>query len=275
MIVLVTGCRSGFGLLTAVSAARAGHTVYAGLRDLSTRADLDAASQGLAVTPVQLDVTNEAQRESVVAEIIAKHGRIDALVNNAGIALGGYQEEVTEAEVRRVFEVNVLAVWALTQQVVGGMRERRFGHIINVSSASGRIALPGLGIYAGSKFALEGLSESLRHELSPFGVQVTVVQPGPYKTDMTQGQNRRLTEAASSADSPYAAYNRKAEALFNRIASSMGDPQDIADRIVDILDEDRPRFRHPMGLSAKARLFATWLLPFSVWEWVVGRLTRP
>lgn len=275
MVVLITGCRSGFGLLAAVSAARAGHTVYAGLRDLSTSGNLEAAAAGLDVVPVQLDVTDAAQREAVVADIEARHGRVDALVNNAGVALGGYQEEVTEAEVRKVFEVNVLAVWALTQRVLPGMRAAGFGHIVNVSSVSGRIALPGLGVYAGSKFGLEGMSESLRHELRPFGVQVTLVEPGPYRTDMTTGPNRRLTEAAGAPDSPYAAYSARAEALFDRISKSMGDPQVVADRIVDILDDPRPRFRHPMGTSAKLRLVATWALPFGVWERIVAWLTRP
>lgn len=275
MIVLITGCRSGFGLRAAVSAARAGHTVYAGLRDLSTRAELDTAAAGLAVHPVQLDVTRPEERDAVVAAIEAAHGRLDALVNNAGVALGGYLEEVTEAEVRKVFEVNVMAVWALTQRVLPGMRARRFGHVVNVSSVSGRIAMPGLGVYAGSKFALEGMSEALRHEVKPFGVRVTLVEPGPYKTDMTSGKNRTLTAKAQSDDSPYVAYSARAEELFDRVSKSMGDPQDVADRIVDILDEDQPRFRHPMGASAHVRLTMRWLAPFAWWEALVEALTRP
>ncbi len=275
MIVLVTGCRSGFGLHTAVAAARAGHTVYAGLRSLGTSAALERASDGLDVTPVQLDVTDPQQREAVVQRILERHGRIDALVNNAGVALGGYWEEVTEDEVRKVFEVNVLGLWALTRLVLPGMRARRSGHIVQVSSASGRIALPGLGIYAGSKFALEGMSEALRHELAPFGVQVAIVEPGPYRTDMTTGPNRTVATAVGDTDSPYRAQHARAEALFERVARSMGDPRDVADRIVRILATARPRLRHPMGWSARLRLFATWLLPFWVWERVVGALTAP
>lgn len=275
MIVLITGCRSGFGLHTAVRAARAGHTVFAGLRDLSTRQALDAACAGLNVTPVQLDVTDAEQRSSVVQQILDRHGRLDALVNNAGVALGGFWEEVSEAELRKVFEVNVFGVWALTQLVLPGMRAQGFGHIVQVSSASGRIALPGLGIYAGSKFALEGMSEALRHEVGPFGIRVTLVEPGPYRTDMTAGPNRTLASAAADPDSPYAANHARAEALFERIARSMGDPHDVADRIVRILGMQHPRLRHPMGLSARLRLLATWLLPFSMWERVVRSLTAP
>ena len=275
MVVLITGCRSGIGLLAAVSAAKAGHTVYAGLRDLSTRDALVAAAEGLDVHPVQLDVTDPEQRAAVVAQITEKHGRLDALVNNAGVALGGYLEEVTEAEVRKVFEVNVMAVWALTQLVLPGMRERGFGHIMNVTSVAGRIAMPGLGVYAGSKFALEGMSEALRHEVRPFGVQVTIVEHGPYRTDMTAGKNRTMSSSFTQPDSPYAPYRKRAEALFDRISSRMGDPQDVADRIVDLLDQDRPRLRHPLGPSAHARIGFRWLLPFAAWEAVVARLTRP
>jgi len=275
MVVLITGCRSGFGLRAAITAARAGHTVYAGLRDLSTRAALDGAAAGLELHPVQLDVTDAAQREAVVAQILQEQGRIDALVNNAGVALGGYLEEVTEAELRRVFEVNVMGVWALTALVLPGMRAQGSGHIVNVSSVSGRIAMPGLGVYAGSKFALEGMSEALRHEVAPFGVRVTLVEPGPYRTDMTAGPNRTLTANARSVQSPYAAYSARSEALFDRIAASMGDPQDVADRIVSILGQRRPRFRHPMGSSAVVRLALRWLAPFALWEAMVAWLTRP
>ena len=275
MIVLVTGCRSGFGLHTAVLLAREGHVVYAGLRDLSTRAELDRACAGLAVTPVQLDVTDPEQRLGVMQQILGQHGRIDALVNNAGVALGGVWEEVSEAEVRRVFEVNVFGVWALTQQVLPVMRAQGSGHIVQVSSASGRIALPGLGVYAGSKFALEGMSEALRHEVGPLGIQVTLVEPGPYRTDMTTGPNRTLAAAAARPDSPYAANHARAEALFDRISRSMGEPQDVAHRIVRILATRHPRLRHPMGLSANVRLFATWLLPFALWERLVRALTAP
>jgi NAD(P)-dependent dehydrogenase (short-subunit alcohol dehydrogenase family) len=275
LIVLITGCRSGFGLRAAVSAAQAGHTVYAGLRDLSTRTELDQASRGLDVHPVQLDVTRADERAAVFRQIVERHGRLDALVNNAGVALGGYLEEVSEAEVRTVFEVNVLAVWALTQLVLPGMRVRGLGHIINISSVSGRIAMPGLGVYASSKFALEGMSEALRHEVAPFGVQVTLVEPGPYRTDMTTGARRSLVASVSSSDSPYAAYSARSVELFERVSGSLGNPQDVADRIVAILGRTRPRLRHPMGASAYARLTLRWWLPFGWWQLLVGWLTRP
>jgi NAD(P)-dependent dehydrogenase (short-subunit alcohol dehydrogenase family)/uncharacterized OsmC-like protein len=259
MIVLVTGCRSGFGLLAAVSAARAGHTVYAGLRDLDTADRLRDAGKGLDVTPVQLDVTDAQQRSSVVADIVDRHGAVNALVNNAGIAIAGPLEELTEQEIRRVFEVNVFALWALTNEVLPGMRKQRDGIVINVSSMAGRMALPALGAYAATKHAVTGMSEALRVELHDQGVRVALVEPGPYKTDIL-GRNRNIGSAVDR-DGPYAELMARVERMEKKISPTAGDPQDVADRIVALLGDPAPAFRHPMGPTTEARRLARWLLP--------------
>ncbi|MCZ7687032.1 MAG: SDR family NAD(P)-dependent oxidoreductase [Sandaracinaceae bacterium] len=201
MIVLCTGCRSGFGLSIAVSAARAGHTVYAGLRDLSTGDRLAEATRGLDVRPIQLDVVDPEERRAAVDRVLDEHGRIDALINNAGVPLGGFQEQIEEDELRRLFEVNVFAAWALTKLCLPSMRERREGIVVNITSMAGRQAMPGLGAYAGSKFALEGMTEALRHEMRPFGVRVVLVEPGPYKTDIF-ARNRVVARAAEGGRRP-------------------------------------------------------------------------
>jgi NAD(P)-dependent dehydrogenase (short-subunit alcohol dehydrogenase family) len=268
MNVLITGCRSGFGLLTAVAAARAGHTVYAGLRDLSSAGDLRTAAGNLPVHPVQLDVTDAGQRQAIVAEIIEKHGAVDALVNNAGVALGGPLEELTEAELRRLFEVNFFGLWALTNDVLPGMRAQRRGHIINVSSMAGRMAMPCLGAYAATKHAVTGMSEALRHEVRDFGVQVVVVEPGPYKTDIF-GRNRNIAAAAERADSPYAELVGRMNRLTEKAEKSAGDPQEVADRIVDLLAADAPPFRNPMGATALPRILARWILPPRAFETLI------
>jgi NAD(P)-dependent dehydrogenase (short-subunit alcohol dehydrogenase family) len=273
--VLITGCRSGFGKLAALECARRGHTVYAGLRDLSTAEALVAEAGDLPVIPVQLDVTSASDREAVVARMLQERGRIDALVNNAGVALGGYVEQVEEDEVRKVLEVNVIALLALTKAVLPAMREQRAGSIVMVGSVSGRVALPGLGIYAASKHALEGMSEALRHEVAPFGVLVTLVEPGPYKTDIL-GRNRTLGRNATAEGSPYAAYTAKAEQLFNKIAESgAGDPQDVAVKLADLAEARSAGFRHPMGTSARVRILMKDHGPFALLEWAIGRATRP
>lgn len=270
MIVLCTGCRSGFGLLIAVSAARAGHTVYAGLRDLDTAEHLREASAGLDVRPVQLDVTDPAQRERVVSEIVEEHGRVDALINNAGIALAGFQEQIQEPELRRLFDVNVFAPFALTKLCLPSMREQRSGIVVNVTSMAGRQAMPVLGGYAGSKFALEGLTEALRHEMRPFGVRVVLVEPGPYKTDIA-GRNRWVTEGATE-DGPYAGMQRKMERLVEKMEARMGDPQEVADLVVRLLEEPRPALRHPLGPGVAARVWSRRVLPFEAVEKLLERV---
>ncbi|MFC1791602.1 SDR family NAD(P)-dependent oxidoreductase, partial [Gemmatimonadota bacterium] len=132
--VLITGCRSGFGLLAAKEAAEAGWTVYAGLRDLETRGQLEEETRGFSVIPIQLDVTRPAEREKAVAQILAEQCRIDALVNNAGLGFGGFMETVAEGELRRVLEVNFFSAWALTKACLPPMREAGSGKIIMVSS---------------------------------------------------------------------------------------------------------------------------------------------
>lgn len=271
MIVLCTGCRSGFGLLIAVSAARAGHTVYAGLRDVGTAEELERAARGLDVRPVQLDVTDAGQREEVVASILEEHGRVDALINNAGIALAGFQEQIEEDELRRLFDVNVFGAWALTKLCLPPMRSRADGIIINITSMAGRQALPGLGAYAGSKFALEGMTEALRHELRPFGVRVALVEPGPYRTDI-MGRNRWVTRVAEESKGPYVAYQQRMEQMVEQMESKMGDPQEVADLCVSLLAARRPRLRHPLGPGVPARVWARRVLPFEAVELVMKRV---
>ena len=274
MVVLITGCRSGFGLLTAVHAARQGHTVYAGLRDLETSGELMEAARGLTVHPIQLDVTSADERRDAVATILSKEGRIDALVNNAGVALGGFLEEVSDEEFRHVFEVNLFGLWALTKLVLPGMRERSKGVVINLSSISGRVAFPGLGVYAASKFALEGMSEAWRHELRNFGIRVVLVEPASYKTDIF-GRNKKIADSHGGGASPYTILGERLEAYVDaNVEQHAGEPMEVAIKIVDLLEQDRSSFRFPMGHRVGVRLFVSRYLPFSLTERLVDKLLR-
>lgn len=273
MVVLVTGCRSGFGLSTAVELARRGHTVYAGLRDLETAGALREAARDLPVHPVQLDVTVGAEREDVVSRILREQGRIDALVNNAGVALGGFLEQVEEDELRKVFEVNVFGVHALTALVVPHLREQGRGHVVMVSSMAGRMAMPGLGVYASSKFALEAMSEAWHRELAPFGVVVQVVQPGAYQTDIWS-RNRSVCRRAAE-EGPYAARRDHMEGLYASMVDRAHDPTDVASTIAAMLSKEERRFRVPMGPSARQRVWMQRLLPAPVLDWMIQRKTLP
>ena len=270
MIALVTGCRSGFGLRIAETLGRAGHTVYAGLRDLDTAGPLRAATAGLLVHPVQLDVTDPAQREQVVADIEARHGAVDVLVNNAGITRIGPVETFEEAELRAVLEVNLVAVWALTQRVLPAMRARRSGTVIHISSMSGRWALPTMGVYAASKHALNGLAEAMRFELSPLGVRVVLVEPGPYATDIL-GRNLNRSAGAADPSSPYRALLDRMEELAGGASDGAGDPQEVADRVLSLAEHPDPPLWNPIGPRVRARRLIRWALPARVYERVVER----
>ncbi len=271
-VALITGCRSGFGLVSAVSAAKAGYVVYAGLRDLSTAGDLRAEAGDLPVHPIQLDVTRADEREAVIGRVLDEQGRLDGLVNNAGVALGGFLEQVDEDEFRRLMDVNLFGVFSLTNAALPAMRERGRGVIVNISSTSGRVAIPGLGAYAASKWALEGMSEALRHELRPFGVRVVLIEPGAYRTDIL-GRNRALSRRAEDPG-PYKAMSDTLDTLSRRVASLASDPQEVADRIVAALEGRARALRYPMGRGVRPRIALHDWAPFGVLEAVVARLLR-
>ena len=267
-VVLVTGASSGFGRVTASLAARRGHVVYAGVRSPDRCAPFAEAN----VKMVQLDVTVPAQREAVVRRILEENGRIDALVNNAGIPLGGFLETVEEDELRRLFDTNVFAVFALPRLVLPAMRAQRAGHVIMVSSMGGRMAIPGMGAYNASKFAMEGMSEAWRHELSPFGVRVTIIEPGPYRTEI-YGRNKVIAEG-NRAEGPYAERAARLEAVAEKMAAKGGDPEEVAERIVATVEGRVTALRHPMGPTSFLRTLLLRFAPFWVIERIVARVAR-
>lgn len=266
MVVLVTGASSGFGRLAVLEAARRGHVVYAGVRDPSRLEPFGHER----VHVVPLDVTRPDQRRAAVDRVVAEQGRIDALVNNAGVTLGGFLETVDEDELRALFETNVFAVFSLTRLVLPVMRAQRDGAVVMVSSMSGRMAVPGLGAYGASKFALEGLAEAWRHELAPFGVRVALIEPGPYKTELL-GRNRAMARGAEAPDGPYAVYLQRMSALAAKVEAGAGDPAEVANRIVDLCEQRRFALRHPMGRSARVRAWLLRLAPFALFERIFSR----
>ncbi|MEB3224101.1 MAG: SDR family NAD(P)-dependent oxidoreductase [Candidatus Sericytochromatia bacterium] len=185
--ILITGTSSGFGRQAALELARRGHRVFAGMRDPATRADgagerLAAEAAGTGLEVVALDVTEAASVEAAVAHVRATSGPVDVLVNNAGIAAGGVTEAFTEADAQRLFDVNVFGQLRLARAVLPEMRARGAGLIVNVTSTLSREVIPFLAIYQATKFALEGLWEAWRYELTGQGVEVVLVQPGTFPT---------------------------------------------------------------------------------------------
>jgi NAD(P)-dependent dehydrogenase (short-subunit alcohol dehydrogenase family) len=256
MVVLVTGCSSGIGLQIARCAAEEGHQVYAGVRNMDKPGGLMELAEELSIHPLQLDITSESDRVSVMERILQEQGRLDALVNNAGIVLGGYMEQIEEDEIRSVFETNVFGTWGLTKRFLPALRESA-GIVVTISSVSGLRAFPGLGAYAGTKFALEGMFESLSQETESMGVRVALVEPGTYQTSMWRG-NRNVCRQYFNPDSPYASTVKDLEASFDANATKApGDPKEVADYVVSLLTQEKPPLRRILWGSRRTRVLFT------------------
>ncbi|MCD1261508.1 SDR family oxidoreductase [Paenibacillus athensensis] len=271
-VALITGTSSGFGLLTAVELARHGYRVAATMRDLSrSTALLDAAQQaGVAenIHGVQLDVTDASSIQKAVQAVWETYGRIDVLVNNAGYALGGFTEEIDMDAWRQQLETNVFGTIAVTKAALPLMRAAGRGLVINISSVSGRFALPAFAPYATSKFAIEGFSEALRLEMRPFGVNVVLVEPGPYRTDIWE---KGFAGFASRSDSPYKSRLEAILRYARRTAEASSDPAEVARLIARIAGHPRPKLRYPVGRKAALMLWLKERLP---WRWIEAMLLR-
>ena len=245
-VVLITGCSSGIGLVAAERFARAGYQVFASMRRPEAGVALRerAAAEHWALDTPALDVTSDTSVELGVRGVLAATGgRIDVLVNNAGYYAFGPLEETSPAELRAQLETNVVGVLRVTRAVLPAMRARGQGRIVNLSSISGLVVVPGAAAYHSSKYALEALTEALRYEVSGHGIQVVMVEPGPFRTALHDKQV--LAAAAETAGSPYAAMMR----AYRREAAKIrrGDPADVAEVIFRAATRARPRLRWKLG----------------------------
>lgn len=274
-VALVTGTSSGFGLLTAVELARRGWRVIASMRDPAGQGALleRAAEAGVAplIEVVALDVTDGEAIGRVAADALARYGAIDALVNNAGFAVGGFVEEVAMDDWRRQMETNFFGLVAMTRAVLPAMRERGAGTIVNIGSVSGRVGFPGYAPYAASKFAVEGFSESLRHEMSPYGVRIVLVEPGAYKTPIW---SKGLSNISAIPGSPYAAALQKVLGYSQKAAAAAPDPQQVAELVGRIVGARSPRLRFTLGRGSSLLLGAKALLPWAWFERIIRQALR-
>jgi NAD(P)-dependent dehydrogenase (short-subunit alcohol dehydrogenase family) len=267
-IALITGASSGFGLLTTVTLARRGWRVLATMRDLNRRGLLeDAARTAGVVDRIEihaLDVTSAAQISDLAGLVGSRPEPLHAVINNAGFALPGFAEDVTDAELRQQLDTNFFGAAAVTRAFLPQMRRHGFGHIVMLSSISGRLGFPGVGSYAAAKFALEGWTESLRYELKTVGIQVVLLEPGAFETDIWT-RNAKISAGLLDPNSPNAA---RVPRWRSRVQSDRkkADPQVVADMIATILDMPRPRLRYVAGADAKMGLLLSKLLPAAVFE---------
>ncbi|WP_434753054.1 SDR family oxidoreductase [Paenibacillus amylolyticus] len=271
-LALITGTSSGFGMLTAITLAKQGYRVIATMRDLSRKGELSNRAEEAGVTDrlyyVQLDVTDSESVQTAVETVLQQYGRIDMLVNNAGFAVGGFIEEVSMEDWRRQIETNLFGLIAVTRAVLPVMREQNCGLIVNLSSVSGLSGFPGYAPYAASKFAVEGFSESLRHEMSSFGIRVVLVEPGAYRTPIW---NKGLGEIHQKENSPYK-HKLNAVLRYSKKASETApDPQEVADLIGRIAQMRAPRLRYALGKGSRLLIIGKALLPWKWLEWLIAR----
>jgi len=254
-VVLITGSSTGIGLATAVYLSKKGHRVYASMRNPERSGELRAAAEAnkCKIEIIALDVSDEQSVKKAVAEVLQREGRIDVLVNNAGIAPIGPLEEVDDAEVFRVFDTNVFGLLRCIRAVLPSMRKQRSGSIINIGSVAGTIAATCSSVYAASKFALEGLSESLAQEVKPFGIHVGLVKPGFIVTPLI---GKSLESLPSSEKSAYPIAVTVANALFQSATSSGARPEAVAAVIEEAMSDRTSRLRYPVGDAARALLAA-------------------
>lgn len=244
--LLITGVSSGFGRALAQQALLAGHRVVGTVRNETDRQVLEALAPGRAFGRL-LDVTDTAAINALVADIETNIGSIDVLVNNAGYGHEGILEESTLAELRQQFEVNVFAPAALIKAVLPHMRARRRGHILNITSMGGFITMPGIAWYCGSKFALEGISEVLGKEVAPFGIHVTAVAPGSFRTDWA---GRSMVRAPRSIDDYDALFDPIRSAREAKSGHQPGDPVKAAQAVLQVIDSDAPPRHLLLGSDA-------------------------
>ncbi len=228
--------------------------------------------ENLPVVIQPLDVTQPDTIRHVLRMIAERYHRLDILVNNAGYGLGGFFEDTTPAEVRAQMETNFFGVLNVTRAALPLMRPAGTGKIINISSTAGLTAIPGMSCYHASKWALEGFSESLRQELLPFGIQVILVEPGPYPTKALK-ENAHFALGSRDPDSPYHSYAFKIlEKWKKRTANLKSSPQEIAYLIGKISLQRNPKFRHVIGPTAKLRYYLHKFLPPRLNHWIIRKI---
>jgi NAD(P)-dependent dehydrogenase (short-subunit alcohol dehydrogenase family) len=261
-VALVTGTSSGIGFETALILARTGIHTYATMRNLEKSKNIIeiANTENLPLQVIQLDVNNDTSVKYAIDRIISEKKRIDVLVNNAGYGLFGSLEDISIEEIKMQFETNFFGVIRVTKQVLPIMRGQNGGIIINVSSVGGRIGLPVLSAYHSTKFALEGLSESISYEVEPFGIRVVIIEPGVIRTNIMNSSIS--TTKASDPKSPYIKLMQKVESRFrSNMENASSPPEAVAKVILQAVTSENPELRYTVGNDAATLIQARTNMP--------------
>ena len=265
-VVLVTGSSSGIGRSTVESFSAAGWTVVATMRTPQKEKLLQKLP---GVELIALDVTDNDSIKTVVKKVFEDHGRIDAVVNNAGYGLVGVFEDTTEEQIRRQFDTNVFGLMSVCREVIPFMRSQGFGHIINVSSVGGRITLPLYSAYHSTKWAVEGFTESLQFELGGFGIKTVLIEPGAIKTDF---YDRSADRTELEFNSPYKAYADHVYGQYDSAAQSAVGPEVVAKVILKAATTNKPKQRYPVGGNAPALMKLRKFLPEKIFTGMLKKV---
>jgi NAD(P)-dependent dehydrogenase (short-subunit alcohol dehydrogenase family) len=262
-VALVTGSSSGIGFETSLMLARAGFNTYASMRNLEKSKNITeiAKKEKLQLQVVQLDVNNDGSVKDAIVKIIKTDQRVDVLINNAGYGLFGSVEDTSIEEIKAQFETNFFGVVRVTQQVLPLMRRQNSGTIVNVSSVGGRIGLPALSAYHSTKFALEGLSESIAFELEPFGIRVVIIEPGVIRTNILNSSSS--AKKALDPKSPYFSLSQNLNDNFKSMmeSESSSSPEEVAKVILQAVTSENPRLRYSVGDDAANLIHARENMP--------------
>lgn len=262
-VAIVTGSSSGIGFETSLTLARNGFHTYATMRNLEGEKTKPLTkvvkNENLQLQAIELDVDNDKSVVDAINTIVEERKRIDVLINNAGYALGGALEDSSMDEIKAQFETNFFGAVRATKAVLPVMRRQGAGKIVNITSMGGRIAIPLSSSYHGSKFALEGLSESIQYELEPFGIKVILIEPGAVGSNFWR--NIKIAKSSSDSNSPYSQFGNKILKAYKEMEQNTISPSVVAKTILDAITSNNPQLRYVVGEDAAKTLEARKNMP--------------
>jgi NAD(P)-dependent dehydrogenase (short-subunit alcohol dehydrogenase family) len=253
-VAVVTGSSSGIGYEISLMLARNGFLTYATMRNLNKSENIKsvASKENLPIRINQLDVTDDVSVKDAVQAILSETGRIDVLVNNAGYVLNGAFEDLAMDEIKTQYDTNVFGLIRTTQAVLPIMRRQKSGIIVNISSGAGRFGYPGQSAYISTKFAVEGLSESMSYELEPFGIKVVVVEPGVIRTNIVNGMV--VAKKSQDPNSPYLQITQKMATVLENMMENGSPPDLVAKVVLNAVTNESPKLRYLAGKDVEAWL---------------------
>ena len=263
-IILITGCSSGLGKCLAELLSEGGHVVYAGIRNDQERKKLSASWKNqLNLHPIKLDITNDKECAEIISQIIKEQKRLDVLINNAGYTLSGPIENFSSTDFSNLLNTNVIGTFRLIKEVLPFMKQKKSGHIINITSLNGLVALPHFSLYCASKFALEGLTRSLISEVNSFNIKITNIEPGAMKGEVSPDKEKKLSHKPA----------REKFAIL-RILMPIVTIQSVAKKISDIIDNQNPPTSVLIGNDAKITTYLQRFLPNFLWNKLVAYISH-